>query len=198
MREDKERLKGELQDCLSGLQALVNNNAALTAYVATLQCLSQDDFSREVIIDDTREQVVADFQRFDAHVALLTTKHKVGYDASYERGVEEIFFNIQRKRQNVDYRFLGQSSQALRIGGLKKRSRVFSTLSHHLHPHILRLRMLVLLLRMHPSSLPRLRLWSKLLLVLKKRRSLLILHQSQTNPPWLQTRLRLALWLGLL
>ena len=192
MREDKERLKGELQDCLPGLQALVNDNTALTAYVATLKCLAQDDFSREVIIDDAREQAVADFQRFDAHVALLTTKRKVGYDASYGRGVEEIF-SIQRKRQNVDYRFLGQSSQALQIGGLKKKSRVFSTLSHHLHPHILRPRMLVLLLRMHPSSLPRLRLWSKLLLVLKKRRSLLILLQSQTNPPWLQTRLRLAL-----
>ena len=43
------------------------------------------------------------FKQLEEYATILATQH----DTSYDLGVEEIFFNIWRKRQGIDYRFLG-------------------------------------------------------------------------------------------
>ena len=55
------------------------------------------------------EQAVEDFKQCEEYVAIMTTHYDMGYDT----GVKEIFFNIWRKRRDVDYRFLGAKLRKL-------------------------------------------------------------------------------------
>ena len=56
------------------------------------------------------EQVVEDFKRSEEYAAIMTTQ----YDASYDKGVEEVFFNIWRKRWDINYKILGVELRKLR------------------------------------------------------------------------------------
>ena len=56
------------------------------------------------------------FKQLEEYVAILTAQHDMGYNL----GVEEIFFNIWRKRQEVNYRFLGRKLMNLMAGQIDK------------------------------------------------------------------------------
>ena len=94
VRDENEKLEGELED-------IRRANAALTAKVSTLKArartteehLAQEEFVRDAVVGEAMEKVVADFQRSKEYAALLNVECDVGY----ERGVEEIFFTIWRK-----------------------------------------------------------------------------------------------------
>ena len=47
------------------------------------------------------------FKEFEEYATLMTTQ----YDAGYDLGVEEIFFNIWRKCRDFDYMFFGERAQ---------------------------------------------------------------------------------------
>ena len=49
------------------------------------------------------------FKQSEEYAAIMTIQH----DASYDLGVEKIFFNICRKCWDVDYRFLGREPMNL-------------------------------------------------------------------------------------
>lgn len=84
MRDKMEKLEGELQD-------ICEANAALTAKVLTLEAkaqpveehLSQEEFTRDIVVGEAMEQVVADFKQSNVYASLLAAKCDVGY----ERGV---------------------------------------------------------------------------------------------------------------
>ena len=105
-REEKDKLEGELRAHQVRLETLASDNVVLTSKVATLEArawaveerLAQEEFTRDTYIREAVEEAVAKFKRSDKFTALLKSEHDVGYEVGYDVRVDEIFFNIWRKR----------------------------------------------------------------------------------------------------
>ena len=127
IRDKNEELKGKLQDCQTDLKAFANDNTALNDKVSVLEArvqaakerVAQEEFSRDEFIREAVEQAVEKFKQFEEYATILATQ----YDTSNDLGVEETFFNIQRKRQDVDYRFLGIELINLMAGWIDEEKR---------------------------------------------------------------------------
>ena len=59
--------------------------------------------SREVVVMEAKQKVVANFKESEEYK--LSTQD---FDMGYDKGIEEIFYNIWRKRRSVCYKFLGK------------------------------------------------------------------------------------------
>ena len=70
---------------------------------ANKERVAQEEFTRDALTRKAVEQVVGKFKQSEEYPTILDTQH----DASYDLGVEEIFFNIWRKHRDVNYKFLG-------------------------------------------------------------------------------------------
>ena len=115
LREEKEKLEGELRSCHKRVETLANDNTILTSKVTTLESraraaeeqLKEVEFERDAKIEKAANEAIAKFKQSEEFAALLEVERDAGRDAGYDEGIEEIFFNIWVKCQNVDYRFLG-------------------------------------------------------------------------------------------
>ena len=122
----------------------MNDHTAVIANVSILEAraraaeerATQEEFIKDASIQEVVEWAVYNFKQSEEFVAIMTTQ----YDAGYDMRVEDIFFNIWRKRRDVDYRLLGENSRTLWHGGLMKKGKAYLTPGHHLHPSILRQR----------------------------------------------------------
>ena len=56
---------------------------------------------------EAKPQAIDEFKQSDEY------KASQDYDNIYDKGVEEIFYNIWRKHREVDYKFLGNEYQQL-------------------------------------------------------------------------------------
>ena len=67
--------------------------------------------SREVAIIKARQRAVEEFKWSEEY--MTSHNYNVGYDDRYDKGVKDIFFNIWRKRHEVNFKFLGKEYQVL-------------------------------------------------------------------------------------
>ena len=89
----------------------MNDHTAVIANVSILEAraraaeerATQEEFIKDASIQEVVEWAVYNFKQSEEFVAIMTTQ----YDAGYDMRVEDIFFNIWRKRRDVDYRLLG-------------------------------------------------------------------------------------------
>ena len=65
--------------------------------------------SREAMIITARQRVIEDFKQSEESKTLQN--YNVGYDDGYDKGVEEIFFNVWSKHSEVDFKFLGRNTK---------------------------------------------------------------------------------------
>ena len=68
--------------------------------------------SREAMIIEARQWDIEDFKQSEYKTS---QNYDAGYNDGYDKGVEEIFFNIWRKRCEVDFKFLGKEYQVLMV-----------------------------------------------------------------------------------
>ena len=71
-----------------------------------------DDASREAMIIEARQWDIEDFKQLEYNTS---QNYDAGYNDGYDKGVEEIFFNIWRKHREVDFKFLGKEYQVLMV-----------------------------------------------------------------------------------
>ena len=69
--------------------------------------------SREATGLDAKQLAINEFKHSEEYKA--SQDYDAGYDNGYDKGVEEIIYNIWRKRREVNYKFLGKEYQQLII-----------------------------------------------------------------------------------
>ena len=67
--------------------------------------------SREAAVLEAKQQVIKEFKYSKEYKA--SQDYDAGYDNKYDKGIEEIFYNIWRKHHEVNYKFLGKEYQQL-------------------------------------------------------------------------------------
>ena len=111
IQDENEELKRYMRDSQAGLLTLANDRIVVTTKVSVLEararrsaeeCSAQEEFVKDMAIQEAVEQAVDNFKQSEEYATLMTTS----YDAGYDTGVEEILFDIWRKHWDIDYRFL--------------------------------------------------------------------------------------------
>ena len=116
---EKAELQTQLQGSQEDLQTIQHNYVALSGKVMglekqvkavkdklykTTECKAA---SRETAMLEAKQQAIEQFKQSEEY------QSSQDYDARYDKGVEEIFYNIQRKHGEVNYKFLGKEYQQL-------------------------------------------------------------------------------------
>ena len=115
LREENKKLEDGLRSCDEKIKTLVSDKADLTEKVTNFEAkawiaeeyLKEAELARDDEIARAIEEVWVKFKHSEEFSVLLKEKYDAGHDAGYDVCVEEIFYNIWVKRQDVDYRFLG-------------------------------------------------------------------------------------------
>ena len=105
----------QLQEFQNDLQTLQRNYATLSGQVMSLwkqlkeaeekfyTILEVEAVTRMVTVMKVKQKAVANFKESEEYK--LATQD---FDAGYDKELEEIFYNIWRKRRGVCYKFLGK------------------------------------------------------------------------------------------
>ena len=122
LKTKKVKLQKQLQEQQVDLQAIQQNYATECGKVISLEkklkateekmleATESKAASRDAVIQEAKQQAVEEFKQSEE----FKTSFDMSYEDGYDKGVEEIFFNIWHKCCEVDFKFLGKEFKKAR------------------------------------------------------------------------------------
>ena len=108
-----------MQDSKANFQTLQRDFATVSGKVSSVEeeikaveeqhreAVAQEAFVKEAVIQEAKEWAIDNFKWYEEYI----TSHD--FDVGYNKGVEEIFFNLWRKIGEVNFSFLGKKLKKL-------------------------------------------------------------------------------------
>ena len=123
MKAENAELQQQPQGSQNDLQTVQHNYATVCGKVIILEkdikatkdklyeATEREVAFREAAVQKAKQRVVDKFKESEEYSA--SQNYDAQYEDEYDKGVEKIFFNIWRKRHEIDYRFLVKEYQKL-------------------------------------------------------------------------------------